>query len=208
MAILAVIGDAHPIAIRKPDHARTLHLHEERIDRIGEIEQLQSLSRQRTRLDILARRIRHVARCGSPEMCVAVADGRTGGLVDEIDEIRRTPIDGNLIHAIANARACDLGLIVARQQTLGAVVDHAMRRKTGFKEASRLSRIRLQGRQCVLAGLSQFRTAAGSRNGECPKRRRVIVALPARKIRKGDRRELCVCPAHEHPCTKQRARLK
>ena len=56
MAVLAVVVDPNDRAVRQLDAARALHLQEEHVDRIGQIEQLEALALQRAAFDLGAGR--------------------------------------------------------------------------------------------------------------------------------------------------------
>src|SRR6476646_46822 len=116
MAVLSVVLDADDAAVGQLDAAGPLHLQEEHLHRIGEIEQLEVAVLQRALLDLGAGGEGLGALFGLSGVAEAHADGGALRLVDEVYEIGRPLVDRRLEFALRRARALYQRLVVAGQQ--------------------------------------------------------------------------------------------
>ncbi len=116
MPVLAVIAEPDHASVGETHATRSLHLQEEQLDRIVEIEDLEPASLERALVDLLARVIGH-------EPIVALAHGGEPVVVGPAHLIRRhchdvfgLHVDRDLVLAGAHPRASHFRLVIAGEQ--------------------------------------------------------------------------------------------
>ena len=114
--VLAVVVDADDAPVRQLDAARPLHLQEEQLDRIGQIDELEIAVLQRALLDLGAGGVGLGALVGLARVAEPRARSSALRLVDEVHEIGRALVDRGLECALRRARALQQRLVVAREQ--------------------------------------------------------------------------------------------
>ena len=191
-------------------------MHEERIDRIGEIEELQPLAGKRALLNGGAGRISLALVADAAHVRQAHTGSAAHGFVRDILEVRRPAVDRDVEPLGRHTRAVQHRLEVAGQQPFRASMPDAMGQKVALEKCTRVRCRGLADRRCITAGGQQARRRRGPA-GRCPlpgprgnavarllkrfERCEMVVARPARQILKSCRLEcgqarlfaLCCC---------------
>ena len=188
MTVLGGIAEPHPRAVGQLHPPRPLDLHEEQLDRIVEIEQLEPAARERARLDFRAGVIRHQLVAVPAHHAAGVVVQRAQQIGFHLHDIVRAAVNGNLKLAGSLARAIHFGLVIAGGEA-GLLLVDAIRGVVGLEEISRGLAADLVAKpqrdfasliagRFLAAGLEQHGKGGG-----------VIVLGPARDVGEADGRE-------------------
>ena len=204
VAVLAVVVDADDAAVRQLDAARSLHLQEEQLDRIGQIDELEIAALQRPLLDLGAGGVGLGALVGLARVAEPRAGSSALRLVDEVHEIGGALVDRGLEYTLRGTRALQQRLVVAREQAAGTVMGHGVGREMPLEERLRLGladragelacrrasgdessgwRRNLVGRRALARGCNDAAARLEKRlEGRC-----VVILIPAGHLRKCQR---------------------